>query len=580
MIAVETEIEKVRSTKELSSETLKEIGILGKKDLYFFSKGICGFDWLVPRIHKPLCRLLELYEGWNNTLAHPWAVYRRVLKKVFKRSRVPREEWREKLKWVKRHGLTRCLITLPRGWLKTTICSQAYPLWRATRNPEVRILLTQNTYGNSCAKGRVIGDIVLKNQLYRCLYPELLPDSSCTWREDSKCLKRKSAWPESTFEFAGTRTQVTSRHYDVIIEDDTVAPAKSDLGEENVVPAKEDVVQAIGWHRLTPPLLLNAEISQNLVVGTRWFVKDLISWVMDNEADEYVFYMRACREDKFGKPDEDGEVTYKERFNERVLVSLKKTMGPYLFSCLYMNKPVRSKDMIFQQEWFRFYDTIPSSLICYTTVDPANDPEFTKGDPDYNVVVTCGKDLYKGLVYILEYSREKCSPGRLIELIENHVRKYHPVKVGIETVQYQSTLQYWIKERKKSTGLRYKIEPIPHTKRSKTARILGLQPVIYSGNLLFAPWMTALMNELVVYPYGPNDDIADALATQLELWRVTSSVWEDRKKKKAEDPLSVDNLITELVLKAKRENTGLFDPDSDICPIPTFYEEKPALAFA
>ena len=53
-----------------------------ESDFYFFARGILGFDWLVPHIHKDLCRLLQDQEN------------------------------------------TRALIMLPRGWLKTTISSR------------------------------------------------------------------------------------------------------------------------------------------------------------------------------------------------------------------------------------------------------------------------------------------------------------------------------------------------------------------------------------------------------------------------------------------------------------------------
>tara|TARA_Y100000310_G_scaffold61231_1_gene56517 strand:- start:541 stop:804 length:264 start_codon:yes stop_codon:yes gene_type:complete len=38
--------------------------------------------------------------------------------------------------------------------------------------------------------------------------------------------------------------------------------------------------------------------------------------------------------------------------------------------------------------------------------------------------------------------------------------------------------------------------------------------------------MGDLRNELLAFPYGKNDDLADALAMQLELWRRTRSVKE------------------------------------------------------
>jgi len=522
------------------SDELNKIKDIAKRDLYIFAKGVLGFSWFVPHIHMPLCRLLELYDGWNDSLLHPWEEYQKILPDG----------------WEKDKGLKKLLIVLPRGWLKTTLGSQAYPLWRAIRDPNVRVLVTQNTYHNAVAKLLTIKNTVEKNELFRALFPELLPSKDCVWRGDSLCLSRPKALNESTFEAAGTRTQVISRHYDLIIEDDTVAPELSDLEESNICPTKEDIEQAIGWHRLVPPLLISPKESQNLVIGTRWFEKDLISWIQQNDRG-FQIYERACREDEKGRPSEDGKVTYPERFDDEVLESLESSMGPYLFSCLYLNKPLRSKDMVFHQEWIKFYEEFPLGLLCYTTVDLGGDPEDTKGEPDYNVVLTCGKDMKKGTIYVLDYWRKKCSPGEVISEIFNHVIKYHPVKVGLETVQYQKSLKYWIRERQKKEGLWFLVEGLTHTRHSKNARIMGLQPLVANGTLLFRKHMNALISELLAFPLGKNDDLIDALASQLELWQVTMSRTEETQKLFGKDPLSVDEAIKEI---RERKDETLNEP--------------------
>ena len=470
---------------ENSSLSKDELNILRKRcmeDLYFFAKAILGFDWLDPDIHLPLCRKLENYPEYS-----------------------------------------RFKITLPRGWLKTTICSQAYPIWRCIRNPNIRVLLVQNTFTNAVAKLRVIKSVFEENVLFRMLFPELLPDARCTWKSESLCIKRPKQFDESTFEGAGVRTQVTSRHYDIIIEDDTVAPDYNELGEENICPTKEDIELAIGWHRLTLPLLTNPMDSQLLIVGTRWFEKDLLSWIEENEK-HYKSYTRACLETA-GVPDPNGTPSYPKRFNEQVLSQIRDALGPYLFSCLYMNLPVRSGDMLFSLDTITYYETEPvsSRLVVFTTVDPAGDPEETKGDPDFNVVCTTGKDMLSGRIYVLEYTRKKCNPGELIDDIFKHVRKWRPIKVAVESVAYQGSLQYWIKERMRKENLFFYVEGYTHGHREKNARIMGLQPLVCSGMLLFRKNMVELVNELLVFPNGKNDDIIDALSSQLKLWRATRS---------------------------------------------------------
>lgn len=493
----------------LDKEQIEKLRDKAKDSLYVFAKGILGFDWFTPHIHGPLCRLLEDYE--NNH---------------------------------------RLLICLPRGWLKTTLCSQVYPLWRAIRNPNIHTLLVQNTFENAVNKIRMIKKIVEGNQLFRTLFPELLPDSRCIWKTNSLQLKPSAGADTGTFDAAGAGTQITGRHYNLIIEDDTVAPDISDLQENNVAPTKEDIGQAIGWHRLAPPLLVNQADDQILVVGTRWFEKDLISWICENEPS-YQSYFRACRENEEGEADENGHITYPERFDEQVLDELKASMGPYLFSCLYLNKPVRSDDMTFRPEWMHHYDTAPGNLMTYTTVDPGGDPEESEGVTDYSVVMTCGKDLNTGYIYVLDYTRGKMNPSELVNSIFNHYRIYKPVTVGIESVAYQKALHYWVKETQRRESEYFFVEKIQDNRRSKEVRIRGLQPVFGNGHIFLRKWMKDLEGELLAFPLGAHDDLPDALAMQLDLWRRTKSKREEMQVQDGPDPMSVDQAIREIAERKK-----------------------------
>ena len=534
----------------LSPETLRDLKERAKGDLFFFAKGVLGFDRLHPRIHKPLCRLLELYGGYNESLAHPWAVYRKVLYETFRRAGVPEEEWEKRALRVYHQGTQFLMILMPRGWYKTTLVSISYPIWRGVRDSNVRVLLTQNTSTNAKSKGNALASAIMGNDLFKALFPEVLPGPTEKWSEDGRTLKRPKAFAESTYEFAGTRTQVTSRHFNVIIEDDTVAPDKDDLGENSILPSKADVTQAIGWHRLVPPLLDEIRADQSVIAGTRWFVLDLLAWVMANEK-QYVVYQWAVREDKDGKPDSKGELTWPERFDSHLLSNLAASLGPYLYSCLYMNTPVQSDDMLFRPEWVRYYDVEPSRLMTFTTVDFGNDPTDTKGAPDFNVILTCGKDMQEGKVFVLDYSRERCSPSRTIELIFGHVRKWHPVTVGMESVAFQKSMAFWLRQHMVTHNEYFSVTQLAHNKKSKAARIRGLQPAMSSGTLYFRAGQQALINELMVYPLGTNDDLADALAMQLELWRVTPS---SREKAVASEggPCDFDTMIAAATAQQKK----------------------------
>jgi predicted phage terminase large subunit-like protein len=499
------------SASPLSESQLADVRRRADDSLYFFIKGILGYDWLTPEVHLPLT--LQLQD----------------------------------------RSVTRQRVVLPRGWLKTTICSIGSPIHAVTKNHSLRFLLAQNTHTNALKKLSEIKSVIETNELFRAVYPDLRP-SKTLWRQDALCVERTSHAPEATFECAGVRTQITSRHYDEIIEDDTVAPDYNELGENALTPTKEDIEMAIGWHRLVMPLLVNPKTSRNIIVGTRWFEKDLISWNAENEPS-FVAYERAVRETD-GQPDENGRIVYPQRFDAEVLAQLAASMGPYLFSCLYMNKPMRSKDMVFQLDWFSYYDTEPRDLITYTTVDLSGDPEDSKGTPDFNVVMTCGKDLTRGNIYVLDYWRGRCNPSEVIDQVFRHVRKWHPVKVGVEAVAYQRSMCYWIKERMRKDGSYFFVEPITPGRTHKNQRIQQLQPLVHAGVLKFRHHHQELVSELLSFPLAKNDDLGDTLAMQLPMWAQTHSA-EEARRMEANDPFTLEGLIDELRSRTKGLTKGL-----------------------
>ena len=123
----------------------------------------------------------------------------------------------------------------------------------------VRVLITQNTFDNAASKVYKIRSIFEKNELFRALYPELIPNfnsKSIRWSNERAEINRPETFEEATFEAAGIGTKITTRHYDLIIEDDTVTAETSDLSEEEIAPNMEDVAKAKGWHKMATNLCI------------------------------------------------------------------------------------------------------------------------------------------------------------------------------------------------------------------------------------------------------------------------------------------------------------------------------------
>lgn len=508
-----------QQSQTIDPQLLAELRAEAKANLFFFCKAILGMKDLVLHVHGEMCLLLQ-------------------------------DQSKAKVK-----------ITLPRSHLKSSIGSIGFPIWSAVNDPNIRILIAQNTYGNATKKLNEIRSHFESNEMFKLLFPELLPKKNQTWKTDSLCVPRTINAPESTFEAAGVKTAVVSRHYDIIIEDDTVAPDFDELGMENLAPTKEDIDLAIGWHRLVAPLFVNPKESRNIVIGTRWFERDLLSWIDENEK-YFVSYSRTAREN--GKP------IWPERFDDEVLQQLEHSMGPYLFSCLYMNNPLSSSDQVFQLQWINYYDKEDQDIIVTTTVDPGGDPSVAKSkDIDYNAVVTTGKSTSTGRVFVLEVTRERLNSSQLIDKIFEHVRKWKPVMVGIEAQGYQHQLLHWIEEKRRALNQPIVVKPITNNKRSKEARIRGLQPLFAAGMVFFRRHQQPIVSELLAFPRGAHDDMIDALSMQLPMWQNTR-VSPRAKRELVYDPLSVEVAMNEVEEKLA-ERAKLRNPVFDLLR-PEVYE--------
>lgn len=404
----------------------------------------------------------------------------------------------------------------PRAWLKSQVCSIYYPVWRALLDENFTSLCALNTYTNSTKKLLAKRSLIRSNPLIRALYPERLPDTTCQQSAEAFSLPRKSPQADATFEAAGVGTDVTSRHFRLIVEDDTVAPDFDNMTGEVYEPTKEQIEKAVGFHRAAHFLLDDLKKDQRVVVGTRWRESDLFTYILEKEP-QYRVLSRAVREDEEGRPSQSGKLTYPERFDDSVLQEIEASVGNYMFQALMMNSPLCAKDMVFNSADFMYYDVVPSSLQIFTTVDLAP-PESKSADPDYNTVVTAGIHPDGRGVFVIDYFRERCTPGKLIEAIFDHVERYSPLKVGIETVGYQKSLEWWIREVQTKRNKWFNVEGLQTSNKKKELRIRGLQPISQARKLFLKPWMTQLVQELTAFPRGAHDDLIDALAYQPEFW--------------------------------------------------------------
>ena len=433
------------------------------------------------------------------------------------------------------------LIVLPRTFLKTTIVASLYALWRATRDADIRVLVTSNTTPNAQKTVRQIRSIVESNGTYHLFFPELVPEfNKVRWSDSCACLRRPVDYPEGTFEAAGVGASIIRRHFNLIIEDDTVSPKKDELTGNEVMPSKDDIEKAVGFHKLTIPLLIN-EDDERIVIGTRWASYDLINHVKENEP--HAEFDKKCFK-------EDGKPRYK-RFSEKRLATIRAGMGLQMFSMLYLNQPLAKEFMAFNPDWFRYYEDseLPEDGDALVTLDPA-DPPTGKKSQDYSAILSC-KHTKKG-IFVRRYRRKRLSDKQMIAETFAVCDLDGAIKIRIETNRY-AHLEAGFREEMAKQDRHYIIEAVKAKQIAKEARIKNrLSPLFENGVIWLKKGMRELEEELTTFPYSKHDDLIDALSWQIHRYRATEY---EKVEKRAPLPTGRQTYTLEEIRKSCRSGS-------------------------
>ena len=460
-----------------------------------------GYDDITPELHAEFCRFLEGPEG-------------------------------------RKQG------TLPRGYVKTWIATIAYSIWCALPRKEadefppsvspsdpfyslgtnIRILIASYVVGNAMKMIGLIRKTYERNPAMMILFPEVLPENfnKVKWSDTEACINRTENYTESTFEAGGIGGSTTSRHYDMIIEDDLIYANKDDFTGRELQPSKEDIDKAIGWHKLAMSLLVPGGHTRIHNIGTRWAKYDLINFIKENEPD-YLFFERSATKDGTL----EGEPIWPEMYPTKKLQQIYAAQGPYMFSTQYLNKPIAPEDMLFKGEWLQYYKAstdVPKDTQIFTTIDLSLWSESTRrsqAKDSRGVVITCAWDS-NNHVWILRYDVGRFNPSEIIELMYTHNRLFGPRLIGVESVYYQKALMHFARIEMEKKGWLPIRELKTSTTIDKDVRIRALEPYGMNGAVHCRLDHKDFILEWCDYVPGSKmcrKDILDALAYQLQVAR-------------------------------------------------------------
>src|SRR5215467_578553 len=448
-----------------------------KRSTYFFAKAILGFADLTVNTHGPICRTLD-------------------------------------------SPSKRKLIVMPRDHLKTSIATIADTIRRITVNPNIRILLGNETATNASHFLRRIASVFDRNARFRWLFPELIEDPTKRqkWSENEILVPRSEDHPESTVEAIGVGGAVVSRHYDLIKLDDLVGKEASESDE--IMRKTRD------WYDYCESLLHHPIESEIHVVGTRWTHNDLIRKIIDTEGEYFDQVITSAI-----LP--NGTPLWPERFTLDVLARIRSKIGSWKFSCQYLNQPHDPDATSFNTSWIKQFrlqgdvcmgsDGASSNIHQmrkYLTIDPA----ISEADQACNsALVVTGVD-HISRKWILDIVAKRMQPMQLMDHIFRLSRTWDVEVAGLESVAFQKALKFWISQEMERRSQFVNIQELKtDTNQKKSSRIRGLQPFFEGGEIYSLPRSAGegfrqFHEEYEAFPVGALVDVLDALAYAPQLW--------------------------------------------------------------
>lgn len=267
----------------------------------------------------------------------------------------------------------------------------------------------------------------------------------------------------------------------------------------------------------TENFIANGVVSHN----TRWHDDDLAGRLIDAQKDggdewQIVNYPAIAEEDEAFR--KKGAALHPDRYPIKRLRRIRSTIGPRDFNALYQQKPIADEGDYFNKGMFRFYKPMDlpdrSELRFYCAWDLAIGQKEVN---DYTVGGCVGIDR-QGRMWLVDFVRKRLAAQEMIEEILDMQRRWNAELVGMEHGQIKMSIGPFLNQQiQRRRQYNFALEELKPGRVDKMSRARTIQGLMQQAMVLFpdpdgTPWVWDILNELLRFPYGVHDDIADMLS--------------------------------------------------------------------
>lgn len=432
----------------------------------------------------------------------------------------------EHLEAVTFGDIRQLVISMPPRHAKSLLCSVFWPTWLWTFRPAFRWLFA--SYAQSLAT-----------------------------RDSRKCrLVINSPWYQSrwghVFELTGDQNQKTRFENDKTGYRIATSVGGSGTGEGGdcvLVDDAHNVKQAISdaqreaalvwWDETMSTRLNDPKTGAHVIVMQRLHERDLAGHVLEQGGYEYlrlparyeeIVYVQGVgfkpgrHVTSIGWTDprtKDGELLWPERFGEKELAKLEKSLLAYGAAAQLQQRPSPRGGGKIKRAWFEIVDAAPADAVRCRSWDLAGtEPGPSNADPDYTAGAKVA--LKDGVFYIEDMKRQRLSPMGVEALVKQTAElDGKAVTIHIEQ-EPGSSGKNTIDNYRRRILVGYDVRAERAT-GSKEIRANPWISAAEAGNVKLvkgpdgAPWIETFLGEAEVFPFGAHDDQVDAVSGAVEI---------------------------------------------------------------
>lgn len=417
------------------------------------------------------------------------------------------------LEEVAKGNIKRLIVSMPPRHGKTELCCVRFFPWYLAKFPGKHAIYA--TYNENLAKdkGNEVKDVMME-PAFKQAFP------NCELKKGGKAAGRLKTNNKNLAYFVGRGGSITGRGGDLIVVDDLF---KND--EEADSPAMREKV----WKWFTGTIMnrFMTDDGAMILVMTRWHEDDVIGRITDPENPNYSEKV-AAGWDVINIPAEAehgdilgrslGEPLWPERFGTKYLQE-QKALSSRRYSCLFQGNPSPEEGVFFLRDWVQYYNpqTFDTSMLRkYGACDlSVGTKEQLKGgrQADRSAMIVFGLDVNDN-IYLLDgiINREKSDKN--VEHMIDLMKMYKPITWFTYQDQITGSIGPFLFKRmsERRVYCHVKEESSAGSKEQKAQAFksrMAMRKVFFPKGRF---WSNDIIDELIRFPGGKNDDCVDTCA--------------------------------------------------------------------